>query len=89
MLDKECLARLASESRAPAPENLPDLRELSVRGDDPRARLEDLVEKAGNPYRFRVGGTTVCVSFSGEGTLASHLAAYFSGQKAGGPPAGG
>ncbi|MBE6069818.1 MAG: hypothetical protein E7211_19315 [Clostridium lundense] len=61
---------------------LPDISNVSIHGDTPGERLENLLEQIGNPYFFKVGTTPVRVSFNTDGKpLEEMLKSHFLGLK--------
>lgn len=56
---------------------LPDLSDVSIKGNTPAQRLESFLSQVGNPYCFRVGNTPVKVVFSGENELEDILKKHF------------
>lgn len=83
MIDKNLLEDMSHiRVNDVAPALLQDILEVKISGETAIQRLENYVAQIGNPYCFRVGKTSVKISFkSCEETLDKKIKAYFSGLK--------
>lgn len=78
MVSKETLDAMAQASiKGMDPGTLPDLPAVSINGETPAQRLNDLLSQVENPYCFRIGKTPVKIKFSGEKELEIILKSHF------------
>ena len=83
MVDKTLLEDMSCISVNDIPPTLlKDIEKVEIRGETASQRLENYMEQVGNPYCFRVGKTSVKISFkSCEETIDKKIKAYFLGLK--------
>lgn len=66
------------EISAIAPEELVDISDVAIVGTTAAERLESLLSQISNPYYYKVGKTTVHISFAPDAApLEDKLKAYF------------
>lgn len=84
MVNRKELEEMERISREATPIALADLLDVKITGDTPAQRLESYLTQTGNPYRFRVGNTSVRVSFHAEEhPLSEKLKSHFLSLKSG------
>lgn len=83
MIDMTQLEQLEHpDASAIAPENLVDLADVTIEGTTAAERLESFLSQIKNPYHYKVGKTTVHISFvPGAPPLEDKLKTYFMGLK--------
>ena len=83
MIDKNLLEDMSHiKIKDVAPDLLQDILTVEVSGEPASQRLESYLDQVGNPYCFRVGNTSVRISFkSCEETLDKKIKSYFMGLK--------
>lgn len=57
--------------------SLPDLLDIEIVGNTPEQRLYNYLAQVHNPYCFKVNGTLVKISYSGEKSIENKLKLFF------------
>ena len=64
--------------------SLPDLLDIEIVGNTPERRFSNYLAQVHNPYCFKVGGTLVKISYSGENHIEDKLKSFFLSLKSNG-----
>ena len=65
--------------------SLPDLLDIEIVGNTPEQRLSNYLGQVHNPYCFKVNGTLVKISYSGEKSVENKLKSFFLSLKSDDP----